>query len=292
MKSNDAALIAHLLQGGTNKDGAFIFAELYTIELLSGEVLRFTSADGDVTHGGNTWLAGPLEIMRGTTRSSIGFEVDDVPLDINSEGDAILNGFSLQRLMQLGFMERALVTIERLYFESWGVDPSWAPFVVFHGRWSSEDIGWLRCRAELKFGEELHQPWPRRHVGASCAFVVFDEDCTLDREDFRTDATAEAGSTVVKLYAPLTLGAAPAGWFPLGYVRCLTGLNAGLSMSIKTQGPGYVVLDAPLLVAPAIGDTFAVYPGCDLTLDACEDKFSNLENHGGQPNVPVPETAI
>jgi hypothetical protein len=292
MKSNDPNLIAHMLQGGTRKDGVFLFAELYTFELLSGDVLRFTSADGDVTYGGNTWLAGPLEIMRGTTRASVGFEVDDLPLDINSDGVAILNGYSLQKLMQLGFMEHALVTIEKLYFETWGVVPPWAPFVVFHGRWSSEDIGWLRCKAELKFGEELHQPWPRRHIGAGCPYVVFDADCDLDREDFRVDATAEAGSTAVKLYAPLTLGASPAGYFPLGYVRALTGLNAGLSMSIKAQGPGYVVLDAPLLVAPAAGDTFACYPGCDLTMDTCLNKYANLANYGGEPNVPVPETAI
>ncbi|MDP9267251.1 MAG: DUF2163 domain-containing protein [Acidobacteriota bacterium] len=293
MKSNDPDLIAHLLQGGTNKDGHFIFAELYTIELLSGDVLRFTSADGDVTHGGNTWLAGPLEISRGTTRSAVGFEVDDLPLDIVSDGETvILNGYSLQKLMQLGFMEHAQVTIEKLYFETWGATPPWDPFVVFYGRWASAEIGWLRCKAEIKFGEELHQPWPRRHVGASCAFVVFDADCTLDREDFRTDVTAEAGSTTIKLYSAADLSSQPAGWFPLGYVRALTGLNAGLSMSIKAQGPGYVVLDAPLLVAPGVGDTFAVYPGCANTMDACDSKFDNLANYGGQPNVPVPETAI
>jgi hypothetical protein len=92
-----------------------------------------------------------------------------------------------------------------LYFES-GELTRRGPVRVFYGRWSSEDIGWLRCKAELKFGEELHQPWPRRHVGAGCAFVVFDEDCTLDREAFRTNDVCEAGTTVVKLYAPLTLG--------------------------------------------------------------------------------------
>jgi hypothetical protein len=115
MKSNDPDLIAHLLESTE-----FIVAELFTFELLSGDVLRYTDADIDITHSGVTWHAAPLEITRGEKRTSIGFEVDDVPLEIISDGTAILNGFSLQRLMQLGFMHDALVTMEKLYFQQWG----------------------------------------------------------------------------------------------------------------------------------------------------------------------------
>jgi hypothetical protein len=282
MRSSDATLIAHLLN---NQE--FKYAELYTLELLSGDVLRYCDVDFDVTHGGNTWLSGPLEISRGTTRISAGFEVDDMDLTALSQGDAILNGFSLQRLMQLGFMQDALVTVERLYFVDWAVDPSWNQVIMFYGLWRNGEIGSLRCTAHIKsVVEYLHRPWPHRRVSAGCPFVVFDADCTLDREAFKENAVCEAGTTAVKLYAPLTLLAA-AGSYPLGYVKFTSGANSGLSMSIKSQGPGYVVLDAPMLVVPQIGDTFSAYQGCDLTVARCT-ALGNFANYGGQPNIPVP----
>jgi len=45
--------------------------------------------------------------------------------------------------------------------------------------------------------------------------------------------------------------------------------------------------------APAAGDVFTAYPGCDKTQATCASpKFSNLVNFEGFPYVPAPETAI
>jgi hypothetical protein len=59
------------------------------------------------------------------------------------------------------------------------------------------------------------------------------------------------------------------------------------------SAPGTVSLIAPFPTAPASGDAFQIYPGCDKTLDAngCA-KFANTARFRGFPYVPSPETAV
>jgi len=79
MKTHTPELIA-LLGSSTQ----FIMADLYTITLASGTVLRYTSADVDTSHAGQTFSArGPL-IRRGQVRTVLGLEVDTLDITINA----------------------------------------------------------------------------------------------------------------------------------------------------------------------------------------------------------------
>ena len=68
-------------------------------------------------------------------------------------------------------------------------------------------------------------------------------------------------------------------------------MNNGASRSVKSYTPGVITLSLPLLAAPGVGDTFNAYPGCDKQQATCTNKFSNKVNFGGQPYIPLPETA-
>ncbi len=47
----------------------------------------------------------------------------------------------------------------------------------------------------------------------------------------------------------------------------------------------------PLPFAPATGDAFTVYAGCDHTQGTCQGRFNNLANFRGFPYVPPPQMA-
>ena len=57
-------------------------------------------------------------------------------------------------------------------------------------------------------------------------------------------------------------------------------INAGLT----------IVLSFPLVNAPAAGDTFTIYQGCDHTWTTCNAPFGNLANFRGYPFIPPPQT--
>jgi uncharacterized phage protein (TIGR02218 family) len=67
-----------------------------------------------------------------------------------------------------------------------------------------------------------------------------------------------------------------------GVTANVNGVVAGTSLSL-----GYA-----LQSAPAVGDAFTVYQGCDHTPGTCQSKFNNLANFRGFPFVPPPQMAI
>ena len=70
----------------------FQMADLYTITLSGGQVLRHTSADMPVVWAGQTYEAHKLIIKRGATRIAVGLDVDSNALQIASDPDYRLEG--------------------------------------------------------------------------------------------------------------------------------------------------------------------------------------------------------
>ena len=119
-----------------------------------------------------------------------------------------------------------------------------------------------------------------------------------------SSATAQ-GTGQISWKSPITIGninGGAGGWFK-GYLQelaiypyamsadqPLAHYNAGVTAP-STNGSGIFVLTQPLPYAPAAGDNFTVYPGCDKSQRTCQLKFNNLANFAGFPYVPAPETA-
>jgi uncharacterized phage protein (TIGR02218 family) len=66
----------------------------------------------------------------------------------------------------------------------------------------------------------------------------------------------------------------------------------GTKRSLKAYASGALQLFSPLPVAPAVGDTFSIFPGCDKTMATCQNKYSNVVHFRGFPFIPTPETAV
>jgi uncharacterized phage protein (TIGR02218 family) len=104
--------------------------------------------------------------------------------------------------------------------------------------------------------------------------------------------TVASGSSRQSLNTTASLGQSPP-YFSQGYIKMLTGQNAGMIFSIKQQtSTTNLLLSASLPLTLFIGDTFQAFAGCDKQQNTCNTKFSNLVHFGGFPFVPNPEVAI
>lgn len=85
----------------------------------------------------------------------------------------------------------------------------------------------------------------------------------------------------------------PSDYFANGALRFITGKNAGMAPvfirdSGGTYGPTGIDVGQSLLFTPEIGDIAEIIPGCRKRPEDCRDKWHNMINNGGFPDVPAP----
>ena len=116
------------------------------------------------------------------------------------------------------------------------------------------------------------------HFQVTCRHVLYDEGCNVPRE------TQHSQTVDIRLISRLsnTIEIAPSGW-PLA--QAVNGI-------LEQAGRHYLVLqtEANLLVLQHCvkleSGVATLWRGCDKALATCRDRFSNLENFGGYPNLP------
>jgi hypothetical protein len=79
--------------------------------------------------------------------------------------------------------------------------------------------------------------------------------------------------------------------YALSYKQISTHYQIGVN-GPNQSGQGVISLWQALPYAPAPGDQFTAYPGCDKSVFTCQNKFNNLLNFGGFPFIPNEETAL
>ena len=80
----------------------------------------------------------------------------------------------------------------------------------------------------------------------------------------------------------------PTDYFQEGHLTWTTGGNTGLSMEIKSYAVATRLLTLFLKMRSPIniGDEFTALPGCDKKRLTCQNKFANMINFQGEPDVP------
>lgn len=81
-------------------------------------------------------------------------------------------------------------------------------------------------------------------------------------------------------------------WFTGGAVFFETGNNVGKALEIKDwiEGSSTVTLFLPTAYDIQVGDTLRLYAGCDKRRDTCFNKFANVVNFRGEPDLPGPDS--
>lgn len=282
MKSASSGLIALL-----NSGQQFIMADLYTFNLVGGMVLRYTSADGALTVGGNTFDGGSVIIERSRIRTVIGVEVDTLDINIAAMPEHLVGTTPILKALRNGALDGASLTVERCFMPTWG-DTSLGTVVLFSGKVADMEVG--RFEAKIRVNSDLHLlniQMPRNLYQPGCLNTLFDGACTISKASFGASSTVNGGSTTSVINCGLTQAA---GHFDMGTITFTAGVNVGVTRSIKQYTPGVITLMNPLVSTPLPTDTFIAYAGCDKTKATCQSKFNNVINFRGFPYVPAPES--
>jgi len=283
MKTASASLIALL---NTNQ---FIFSDLFTFTLSDATILRFTSADDNLTVSGNVFSSiGPL-ITRGTTKTVVGIQVDQLQVSFLVNSTVLINTIPLAQFAMNGGFDGARLKLERVFMATWG-DTSAGTLINFVGRVS--DVTCTRAQVDLNINSDLELlniMLPRNVYQAGCIHTLYDTGCGLVAATFTVTGNTTANSTSSSINCNLTQNAS---YFDLGTITYTTGNNAGVTRSVKSYTTGVMVPSLAFPFAPATGDLFTSKPGCDKLAATCNSsKFSNLANFRGFTTIPVPEAS-
>lgn len=264
-------------------------ADLYTISLVGGTVLRYTGYDLPLTLDGDTYQsAGPL-FERGRTRTLVGIEVDTMTLTIHAGTAITVGGVPILQAVAAGTFDGATFRLARAFM----LDPAGPPpgaLILFEGRVAETEISRSEARLTVRsLLELLNVQLPRNLYQAGCVNTLFDDVCGLVKASHGSTTTVGAASTQLLLNCAL---AQAGGFFDGGTVTMLSGPNAGVTRTVKRYQTGQVELAYPLPKLPYVGDSFTAYPGCDKTQATCTAKYANLPRFRGFPHIPVPETAL
>lgn len=280
MKQASAALITFL-----NSQQQFYLTDLYTLTLVGGFTVRYTSWDQDITLGGNTFASWRIE--RSKTRVVVGVEVDTLDVTVFPYPTDLLNGMAWLTAVQRGALDSAVLKVERLFMPSPG-DTSLGTIHMFEGRVSDTKASRTEATLNVKSQLELlNVNLPRNLYQGGCLHTLFDNGCGLNKAAYAVGGTIVA-ATLTDFNSTIS---APTDNFTLGTVRFTSGANNGVTRSVRFQSGGQFVFALPLTTPPLAGDTFLAWPGCNKMKDTCSSKFNNLVNFRGFPFVPVPETS-
>jgi len=284
---------------GTDAD--LFRADLYEFTLIGGGVLRYTNADADITMNGKLFSAGGIQIgpyfdtqgNRGYSRWAVGTSVDTTMLDI-IPGAATVGGQPFKVACQQGVFDGATLKKQRVFMPTFG-DTRRGPITMFVGRVAEADVGRSKITMIINSHLELlDQVFPRNLYQAGCVNNLGDTACGVNLAALAVACTI-TGGTAQSLQANLAV--APTGKFNQGKVVFTSGVLSGMSRTVKlaTAGaPGTITLLLPFPSAPAVADTFNIYPGCDKTYagtNGCA-KFANQARWRAEPLIPIVETAI
>lgn len=267
-------------------------AELITITLADGTILRYTTGEKDITLSSNTFSSrGPLPIL-GQISWKLGVESDVLKLQLWALlTDMVESQVVLAAVVQ-GLFDNALVLVQRVFMPTYG-DVSNGAITLFQGNVSDiSTADAAHAEMDVKSRKELlNIPMPYRTYQPSCDWQLYGPGCGLSASSFVVAGTLSAGSGQLLLNTNLTK---PDQYFDQGYIVFTSGANSGVKRAIRQykNASGQILLFVSLPNTVANGDGFNAYPGCDKTQATCTNKFFNLANFPGAPYVPIPESAV
>ncbi len=146
-------------------------------------------------------------------------------------------------------------------------------------------------QAELRGLTERLNQRRGRSFQRSCSAVLGDASCRFDLQapGFSVEVTLDAGGDGQAFSLP-GLEDYAEGWFVHGRLVVLSGAGEGLVGLIKrdrqADGRRELLLWEPLRAPVVAGDRIHLLAGCDRRAATCREKFDNLLNFQGFPNLP------
>lgn len=284
MKTATPALLA-MLNGAGN---AYVMADLYTLTLIGGQVLRHTDFDLDLTSGANVYASSSLKFKRSRVRWIAGLEVDTLDVSIFASNNDLLNGLPFLAQVERGVLDGASLKLERGWMNLGSTTAE--TLTLFNGRVAEVQVSRTEARIKVKSDLELlNVRMPRNLYTPGCLYTLYDTGCGISRAAYAVNGSVTAAATRTGFPSAL---AHAVNWFDLGTVTFTSGANSGITRTVRDFAAGAFAFSQPWPNVPAIGDTFTAYPGCDKSQATCTGKFANKTRFRGFPYIPVPETSM
>lgn len=279
MKAVSTAL-NNILTGSTN----YKMADLWTITLKNGTVLRYTDADINLTYGGHTFVCNDVLCKGAGVNWTTGLESDEDEIEVypnQGSSPSMVGAIQFKAAITYGLFDRALVRRERAFMTTWG-DTTPGTVVLFIGEITdaeaTRNTAILHCR-DLRYLLNINMP--SRQYQPTCGFVFGDERCTINRALLSKNSAVDTGSSGSVIKCALSDAA---GYFNNGVLTFTSGLNIGISRSVKYWTTGQAQLVSPFPNEPAIADTFTITPGCTKNMAGATQSFSAIASAGSTPN--------
>ncbi|WP_187429199.1 hypothetical protein ROLI_028580 [Roseobacter fucihabitans] len=274
MEGMHAGLQVHLEGGLTT------VAHAWSIKRKDGVVLGFTDHDHEIKFDGITFRA-DTGLSALSLAQSTGLSVD------NTEALGALSDLSIREdEIEQGRFDDAEVEAWLLNWKD--VSQRWLQFRGTIGELRRADSGF---QAELRgLTEALNRPLGRVYQ-RPCTAVLGDQSCQVDLSapGYAIELTIQDVSQARIFCWDYFDGFEPS-WFARGRLEVLTGPASGLWGMVKQdrfEGSKRVIeLWEPIRSALAVGTRVRLTAGCDKRSETCRQKFSNLLNFQGFPDVP------
>lgn len=260
--------------------GVTTLCRCWRLERRDGVVMGFTDHDEDVLLDGLTCRAGTgLSISEATSRLGLAVEGSEI-------SGALADESLSEAELAAGRYDAAAIGV---YLVDWS-EPA-LNVLLARGALGEVRREGAAFTAEFRgLAHRLNEERGRLYT-ATCSADLGDARCTvnLNTPEFHgTGAiTALRGTSV---FATNGLTAFDDGWFTAGKLTWTSGANSGLAVEVKSHrvhGAAVVITLWQAMPQPlAVDDTFVVTAGCDKRFATCRDRFDNVVNFRGFPQIP------
>jgi len=305
MKTASPALQAHFGLDCTT------LAALWCVVRQDGLVMGFTTHDQDISYQSFGPLPDPLPVLYAAS-TGISNTASDSSSDLsvdNSEVTGFLDSSAISEGdIRAGVYDNCFI-IQRVV--------NWADLTMADMIQGAGFLGTVHMKNGL-FTAEFRGLTQRLTTsmgstyGPCCRAELFSNEaeddgswrpwyCNLKAADYVQSGSVVSSPdamTLIPASGLLEIGSSPyapaaAGWFSNGVLTFTSGVLKGKSFEVKGWDGSALDMFLPFPVAPEVGDTFDIWPGCDHTPSATGCiKFNNIINFRGEPFIPGIDTVL
>ncbi len=234
----------------------------------------YTSGDVAVTFDSQEYT--PATLKRGSVQYRGNLEASELEL-VMSKDVPVVTAYHAASPVNPAWIE-----IKKLFRDQ---DPADA-LVVFVGMIRSVKMNGPAALARCVGIEKLLSlDIPQITYGPVCNWTLFSTECGETAASYKISPQVTVSADGKTLTAA-AFGSESSGYFTLGSAefgdyKSFVVNHVGTAITLMRAIPGLET-----------DDTVDVYPGCDGSLDTCRSKYSNVNNFGGFPYVPIDNPSL
>lgn len=272
MKNISSNLQNHIAQEVTT------LATCWKLTRRDTTVLGFTNHDNDITFESQLYKASsgftPTSI-----ESSTQLNVDNLDVEGMLSSGSLTEADIMAGRYDFAEIEIFQVNYNDLTQGAIKLRRGWLGEVSFHRDYFIAEVRGMTQLLSQRIGELY---------SASCRATLGDERCKVDL-GLHT-VTGSVTSTISNIEFVDSGRSEVSGLYDFGTLTFTSGENQGLSVEVKEyileSTGGRIILALPMSSPIVSSDSYSLSKGCDKTISTCFNRFNNVVNFRGEPNVP------